>query len=124
MGVASPATCPLSNRLANPRHIGYNIAVEYEEELPVQFEWDDEKAALNLKKNGVRFETAAKVFNDEYRIELYDAEHSIDEDRYNTIGMVDNVLFVVYTERRNRIRLISARPASKKERSLYYDRYL
>ena len=82
------------------------------------------KTALNLKKHGVRFETAAMVFCDEYRIELYDAEHSADEDRYNTIGMVDNILFVVYTERKNRIRLISARPANSKERSLYYDRYL
>ena len=68
--------------------------------------------------------TATKVFCDEYRIELYDAEHSMDEDRYNPIGMVDNILFVVYTERKNRIRLISARPANSKERSLYYDRYL
>ena len=90
----------------------------------MQFEWDADKAALNLKKHGVRFETAAKVFFDEYRIELYDAEHSMDEDRYNTIGMVDNILFVVYTERKNLIRLISARPANSKERSLYYDRYL
>ena len=105
-------------------HFEYNNSIEYEGELPVQFEWDADKAALNLKKHGVRFETAAKVFNDEYRIELYDAEHSTDEDRYNTIGMVDNILFVVYTERKNRVRLISARPANKKERSLYYDRYL
>ena len=50
-------------------------------ELPVQFEWDEDKAALNPKKHGITFETAAKVFYDEYRIELYDAEHSIDEDR-------------------------------------------
>ena len=92
--------------------------------MPVQFEWDADKAALNLKKHGVRFETAAKVFCDENRIELYDSEHSTDEERYNTIGMVDNILFVVYTERKNRIRLISARPANRKERSLYYDRYL
>ena len=87
-------------------------------------EWDEDKAALNLIKHGVRFETAARVFDDAYRIELYDAEHSIDEDRYNTIGMVDNILFVVYTERKNRVRLISARPANRKERSLYYDRHL
>ena len=87
----------------------------------MQFEWDEDKAALNLKKHGVRFETAAKVFCDENRIEFYDSEHSIEEDRYNTIGMVDNILFA---ERKNRVRLISARPANKKERSLYYDRYL
>jgi uncharacterized DUF497 family protein len=106
---------------------GYSRIIEpqsYKGELPVQFEWDADKAALNLKKHGVRFETAARVFYDENRIELYESEHSIDEDRYNTIGMVDNILFVVYTERKNRIRLISARPANSKERSLYYDRYL
>ena len=100
------------------------MSQSYWRELHVQFEWDEEKAALNLKKHGVRFETAAKVFCDENRIELYDSTHSTGEDRYNTIGMVDHILFVVYTERKNRIRLISARPASSKERSLYYDRYL
>ena len=45
-----------------------------------------------------------------------------EEDRYQTIGLVDNVLFVVYTERGNVIRMISARIATRKERSLYYDR--
>ena len=90
----------------------------------MQFEWDEDKAKLNLKKLGVRFETAARVFDDKDRIEFYDSAHSTEEDRYNTIGMVDNVLFVVYTERKNRIRLISARPANRKERSLYYDRDL
>ena len=100
------------------------VLQSYNGELPVQFEWDADKAVLNLKKHGVRFETAARVFCDVNRIELYDTEHSTDEDRYNTIGMVDNILFVVYTERKNRIRLISARPANRKERSLYYDRDL
>lgn len=92
--------------------------------MPVKFEWDADKATLNLRKHGVRFETAARIFNDANRIELYDSEHSTDEDRYNTIGMVDNILFVVYTERKNHIRLISARPANRKERSLYYARDL
>ena len=44
-----------------------------------------------------------------------------DEDRYNTIGMVNDVLFVVYTERKDNIRIISARLATKTERSIYYD---
>ena len=47
----------------------------------MQFEWDDEKAALNFKKHSVRFETAALVFNDENRIELYDTARSAYEDR-------------------------------------------
>lgn len=88
------------------------------------FEWDDEKAAINLKKHGVSFETAVLVFYDENRIELYDSDHSQDEDRYNTIGMVNDILFVVYTERKDRLRIISARPANSKERSMYYDHYL
>ena len=67
----------------------------------MQFEWDADKAALNLKKHGVRFETAALVFNDENRIELFDSAHSLFEERYNTIGKVDEVLFVVYTEIKN-----------------------
>ena len=65
----------------------------------MQFEWDEDKAALNLKKHGVRFETAALVFNDENQIELFDSAHSLFEERYNTIDKVDEVLFVVYTER-------------------------
>ena len=43
------------------------------------FEWDDEKAAINLKKHGVSFRTAALVFYDENRIEMYDSEHSLEE---------------------------------------------
>lgn len=61
------------------------------------------------------------VFNDLQRIEIYDMEHSTSEDRYNTIGMVHDVLFVVYTERKENIRLISARIATKTERSIYLD---
>ena len=61
------------------------------------------------------------IFNDMQRIEIFDLEHSVEEDRYNTIGMVYDVLFVVYTERKDNIRLISARLATKTERSIYYD---
>ena len=92
--------------------------------MPVQFEWDADKAALNLKKHGVRFETAALVFNDENRIELFDSAHSLFEERYNTIGKVDEVLFVVYTERKSMTRIISARIATPTERRMYYDRKL
>ena len=51
-----------------------------------------------------------------------DFEHSTDEDRYIAIGMVGDVLFVVFTERSERIRIISARLATEAERRLYYDR--
>ena len=80
----------------------------------LKFEWDEDKNKLNYKKHGIDFETAMLVFNDLQRIEIY-------EDRYNTIGMVHDVLFVVYTERKENIRLISARLATKTERSIYYD---
>ena len=88
------------------------------------FEWDEEKAAVNLKKHGVDFRDAVRVFLDPFRIEFYDAAHSIDEDRYNTIGKVREVLFVVYTERGPKARIISARKATPTERRIYDDRNL
>lgn len=84
------------------------------------FEWDEEKADINFKKHGILFETAAKVFLDENRIEVYDETHSIGEERYITIGLAGDVLFVVYTERTPKIRLISARLATARERKIYY----
>ena len=71
--------------------------------------------------HGISFETAAYVFEDENYIEMYDFEHSIEEDRYIAIGCVGDVLFVVFTERRENIRLISARLATESEGRLYYD---
>lgn len=87
----------------------------------MEFEWDEQKEKINIKKHHISFNIAKKVFNDINRIEIYDMQHSVEEDRYNTIGMVEDVLFVVYTERKEKIRLISARLATEKERSLYYD---
>ncbi len=84
-----------------------------------EFEWDEEKAKKNFQKHGVTFKTAAKVFLDEKRIEIYDFIHSINENRYITIGLAGKILFVVYTERNPRIRIISARVATAEERSLY-----
>lgn len=89
--------------------------------MELKFEWDEEKERINRTKHGISFETAAYVFQDEYYIEMYDFEHSIDEERYIAIGMVGNLLFVVFTERGEHIRLISARPATERERRLYYD---
>ena len=88
------------------------------------FEWDDEKNKLNKIKHGINFKTAAKVFNDPYRFESYDNEHSQDEERWKVTGMVDNILVVIYTTRGNeldeRIRLISAREATPLEEEDYY----
>ena len=87
------------------------------------FEWDGRKNEENIKKHGVSFEIALHVFNDENRLEEYDIDHSLDEDRYVTIGFVRDVLTVVYTERGYKIRIISARKASKKEVERYYEQF-
>lgn len=87
----------------------------------MKFEWDQEKNLINQKKHKISFETAAYAFQDENYIEMYDFEHSTEEDRYIAIGCVGEVLFVVFTERKENIRLISARLATESERRLYYD---
>lgn len=90
----------------------------------MQFEWDDEKNKINIKKHKISFSVAKFVFNDENRIEIFDEIHSIDEDRYITIGLIDQVpivVMVVYTERSQNIRIISARKATAEERRIYYD---
>ncbi len=87
----------------------------------MKFEWDEDKNTINKEKHKISFETAAYVFDDPYYIEMFDFEHSDDEDRYIAIGKVGDILFVVFTERKDTIRLISARLATNAERSLYYD---
>ena len=87
----------------------------------MKFEWDENKNIINKEKHKISFETAAYVFEDPYYIEMFDFEHSVDEDRYITIGKVGDVLFVTFTERKETIRLISARLATNIERKLYYD---
>lgn len=90
----------------------------------MEFEWDEEKNKKNIKNHGIDFETAARVFADSYRIEKYDKNHSDEEDRYITIGEINGtayVIMVVYTERGETIRMISARKATNQERRAYYD---
>lgn len=87
----------------------------------MKFEWDEDKNTINKIKHKISFETAAHVFDDPEYIEMYDFEHSLDEDRYIAIGKVGDILFVVFTERKDAIRLISARLATEAERRLYYD---
>lgn len=90
--------------------------------MDLVFEWDEDKAASNLSKHGISFETARYVFLDENRIEIYDEENSVaGEDRYDVLGLVEDVLFVVYTIRGEHTRIISARMATRLERRLYYD---
>ena len=90
------------------------------------FEWDENKERLNQKNHdGISFEYAARVFLDSKRIEMLDENHSDEsEERYNVIGCVERILFVVYTERgSDKIRIISARRATPKEEKLYYENY-
>ena len=85
-------------------------------------EWDDVKNERNFKKHKIYFEDAAWIFLDENRLEYFDELHSDDEDRIKVIGMIDKILTVIYTERADRYRIISARYATKKEAE-YYGQY-
>jgi hypothetical protein len=98
----------------------------------MHFIWDEDKNLTNIQKHGISFETAAFVFKDNLRLEQMDRTHStMDEIRYITIGLVHDILTVVYCEKGNEpdviIRLISARHATKVEKELYnntmYGRY-
>lgn len=87
---------------------------------PVEFEWDEEKAFANLRKHGVDFADAALVFEDDYAFTMGDP-HSEHEDRFITMGHdpYSRLLVVVYSWRGERIRIISARPATGRERRRY-----
>ncbi|HEX3810727.1 MAG TPA: BrnT family toxin [Rhizomicrobium sp.] len=83
------------------------------------FEWDDEKAQANYRKHGIAFEMAVAVFHDPLAMEIFDPDSG--EDRFVIIGQAELlVLAVVYTERGENIRLISARRATRKEHDAYY----
>lgn len=87
----------------------------------MEFEWDANKAALNLRKHGVAFEDAARVFLDNARLEIYDGREDYGEERWATIGQVYAVLlYVVYTVRHaDTTRIISARKALSHEQKQY-----
>ena len=89
----------------------------------MDFEWDFHKAESNLRKHGVSFEEAARVFLDPNRIETFDARDVYGEDRWKTVGLVEPALLtVIYTVRGKDsevIRLISARKADANERTQY-----
>ncbi len=86
-----------------------------------RFEWDPEKARVNLQKHQVDFEEASTIFDDPQFITFLDGEHSIDEERYITIGLSNKnrLLLVAHTEREDVIRIISARKAVKNEEKFY-----
>lgn len=84
----------------------------------MKFEWDASKAAINLRKHGVSFEEGCAVFGDPLAGTIPDSTHSTGEARFATIGMTpaQRVIVVVHTDRQDRIRIISARPATRAEK--------
>jgi len=86
----------------------------------MDFEWYSEKERTNIEKHGINLDKVKEVFRDPFRIEQYDEKHSGMEDRWKTLGKAGEVLFVVYTERGEQTRIISARKAEPDERRIYY----
>ena len=92
----------------------------YPYDKSMDFEWHVVKAEANVLKHGVDFPTATRVFLDPHRIEREDTRTSYRETRLEVIGMVgEQVLVVIYTPRADRIRIISARKANRRERGAY-----
>jgi len=91
----------------------------------MEFEWDDNKNQINIRKHEIDFLEAAEVFDDPHLIVNEDTRHDYGEPRYQVIGAIDEhgIIFVVHTERHdNVIRIISARKANNKEKRLYQAR--
>ena len=86
-----------------------------------KFEWDDQKATGNLKKHGVTFDEAVSVFADALALTFADTDHFETEERSRTYGLSNKrrLLVVVHTERRDNVRIISARKATRYEKGIY-----
>jgi uncharacterized DUF497 family protein len=96
--------------------------------MAIKFEWDHEKAEANRKKHKVGFEQARDVFKDTMALDELDDREDYGEERFNRIGMVEGQLLVVsYTGRVDEdsgeeiIRIISARPAERREGKRYHE---
>ena len=89
--------------------------------MPLTFQWDESKANANLKKHGVSFDEAKTIFNDPFSVTIDDPDHSIDENRYVDIGLSSKgrLIVVSYIGRNDRIRIISGRKATRRERKDY-----
>jgi uncharacterized DUF497 family protein len=90
--------------------------------MKLEFEWDKAKAKANFRRHGVSFDLAKTVFKDPFAIERLDDREQYDEERFVIIGVAEGkvVLFVAYTERQERIRIISARRATQYEQDDYF----
>lgn len=86
-----------------------------------KFEWDEQKATSNIHKHGVSFDEAVTVFADEMALTFSDTDHFETEERSRTYGISNKarLLVVVHTERRNNVRIISARKATRYEKNIY-----
>ena len=89
--------------------------------MSLTFEWDPEKDEQNRRKHGVPFVEAATVFGDALSLTIDDPDHSVAEERFITLGVShrQRLLVVAHTEREGRIRIISARQATPRERRHY-----
>ncbi|HMC63881.1 MAG TPA: BrnT family toxin [Gemmataceae bacterium] len=89
--------------------------------MSLEFEWDERKARQNLRKHGVLFDEASTIFSDPLALTIDDPVHSEEEDRFVTLGEShrSRLLVVVFIERGDRIRIISARTATRRERRNY-----
>jgi len=89
----------------------------------MQFEWNPDKARSNLKKHEVSFNEASTVFNDPLSMTFPDPNHSYSEDRYVIIGLssAGRILVIPHTDRADRVRIISAREATRNEKRFYED---
>ena len=89
--------------------------------MALLFEWDPQKARANSEKHGVSFEEGATVFADPLSLTIGDPDHSADEERFVTVGLSisGRLLVVSHTDRGQSIRLISVRPATRRERKAY-----
>ncbi len=89
--------------------------------MALSFEWNEIKASANLRKHGVSFEEATTVFGDIWSITINDPLHSDAEDRFIIIGRSykNRLVVVVHTERGDKVRIISARLAARRERDFY-----
>lgn len=101
------------------RHLDRALVLNYD--ALMEFEWDDRKARRNVKKHGLSFQDAAMVFGDPLALTFHDPDHSDDEDRYLTYGCNRQGKYVVvsHTDRGNRIRILSARFMTRRERQFY-----
>lgn len=87
----------------------------------MEFEWNPDKAKINLEKHGVSFQEASTVFNDPLSITFPDPDHSIGENRYVIIGIsrFGQLLVISHTDRGEKVRIISARKTTQQERRFY-----